>query len=304
MKRVIFQPNELAQQLISGYSEATGASNSDFINLAICNFMLPVTPELRGIAERIQQLSLSGTTIDEKYLQHCLADAVDSLSSHPVNNYKPLEQIMYHFLDQSSYELYYTYILDIDDHENDLLRRLNFILHDLDPNYSVGKRELAPRMYPIFANWNKLCVYKEIYKDLSILIRRDTVKIPLDLYRTISLLKDLDTAVLSSSAEILSSAYPLGDIPLSTRVTAIQHEINAYVTDNAYVALTGDHDFSQRTEDVKAYYKKMATIYPTPHPLTEEYYFSLVDLEQQGQAAFKHAAFISKHRNEIENFEE
>ena len=293
MKLRIFCQSAYVKELISGYCSTTNLGTSAFVNTAIAGYLCPITPKLQSITNRLQQLADTNSDIDAAYLQSCLADAVDALSDHPISNYKPISQIMYHFLGRKSCEPYYSYILDINDHEDVLLHRLNYILAELDPDYNAGKRELAPRVIPLFANWTKVCSYQEIYKMIAILIRKDTTKIPLDLYRTVHLIKDLDTTIIASSAEIKSSSYPLVDVPIATRVAAIKYAITNYLTDRGYVALTKDYNFDHMSSKVRDYYRQMNRVWPALNPNTDEHYTALVALEKQGRDAFRHAAYAA-----------
>ena len=251
-----FQPTQVTEMIIdvTCNKDKGGISMSKFINNAIISYCTPYNEALRKETECIFQQIVNEEQISPEELKATLARCVDILKDYPISDAKPLEQIFIHFTNRCGRNLRYDYIKIVDEQQDRILHRLNDIIATVDEDFTYGSREFGERSRYIFEHWNELCSYSEIYTSLATLIECEDIYYPLSVFRTIDLIKLLDLAVRDSSLEAIKTPFET-NISLTKRYSGISYECSVYLTENAYVALSGDKNFDHMPDEIRAYYQ-------------------------------------------------
>lgn len=287
-KRSIFQPDRFANYMTKSYTSCSGGSIGDFINMAIYDYFTPRNEELRAEAGSLIYKIQNGEDISEAELQGALSRSVYALRRHPVREWSVLDQIMQHFRTTVPRALRYDYITFIDEETDMRLHKLNEILKSEDPDYNLGMHELGERTRAVFAHWDRLCGYGEIYVCISDIIRLENVYRRLDAYNTLTYIRDLDHAITDCPAEPKAGRCP-GELTLDQKIAGVRYEILVYMGDNGYAEISGDRDF-RMPEDVREFYKDVRTTIRDERLPDEEYYSDLIRLRQKGQKIFRQLA--------------
>lgn len=285
ISRKIFQPNTLTNTLINGVCADGDVNLSDFINRAVTNFYtpknLPLKQEMTLIFDKIN----NRCEISEVELQASLARCVRILKDFPIQDATPLAQVFYHFTNSIPRVYRYDYILKVDFQQDALLHRLNDILKTVDTDFVLGTREFGDRSRDILRNWGALCQYSEIYQAMAVLIECEDIYQPLDVFRTIDLIKWLDNAITKSDLVPEKTPFPT-NISLSDRYYGIRYEIAVYHTDNGYCHLSNDASFNFSPE-LQAYYRKYANTNCPLGDITEKDIKTVQELEAEGRLLFR-----------------
>jgi hypothetical protein len=219
------------------------------------------------------------------------------LKDYPVGDYYWLEQIMYRFRTTSGNTLRYDYPLYVNTRDDAELHRLNEVLKTVDDSYNMGCHELGERTRTIFAHWDDLAYYGEIYTQIATIIRNEHIYMPLTVYDTIGLVRDLDVSVSAHGISKIADKYDV-KVSIRDRIAAKEYEILVYLADNGYVALTGDAAF-EMPEEVREYYKDLhETIQDRRREDAahyDEYYADLERLENKGRKLF---VSLAREKNE------
>lgn len=297
-KRTIFQPDVIADFFIKGFTANTNGTVGDIVNSALYRYFIPRNELLRREVEPLLYRIRSGESIPEPILQGTLSRSVSHLSHHPIKNCHALEQISYNFRSQFWMCPRYDYILKVDDHTDRELHRLNEILKTVDPGYNMAMHEFRERTETIFNNWDQLSSYSEIYRYLSDIFRLEDTCRKLDTYDVICLVKQLDDAIIDSPAELISEEFPV-NLTKIQRIYAVKDEILTYLTDNAYVALSGDAAFANMSKEVLDYYQDLHKTmegrrehYPDKF---DDYYEDLLRLKDKGLRLFKDIGYRNQY---------
>lgn len=286
LARKIFQPNALTNTLLEGVC-GNGATNlSDFVNSTITEYFTPVNVALKKETEFIFSRIRNQEKIDPEELKATLARCVEILKDYPISDVRPLEQIFIHFTCKRGRVLRYDYIQIVDSLQDDRLHRLNDVIKTVDEDFVLGTREFGERSRYVFAHWNELCSYSEIYTALSTIIECESIYYPLDTFRTIQLIKWLDNSVQESNLKPIKTPFKT-NISLTNKYYGIRYEISVYQTDNGYCALSGDTDFERMSSEIKEYYNHYMHNSTPYGDATEEDIKSITKLEQEGRLLFR-----------------
>ena len=221
INRRIFQPNQFTDIMLNGACDKNKANLSDFINDVIEEYYRPLNSQLKYETELLfMKLKMSqqdngwkncvlktGRSCRhrnmrlylQKELKSTLARCVEILKDYPIRDVTPLRQIFTHFTNRSGLVLRYDYINIVNSWQDEMLHHLNDVIKTVDPDYPLGTREFGERSKYIFAHWSELYQYSEIYIALATIIECEKVYYPLDAFTTISLIKQLDRAIMESS---------------------------------------------------------------------------------------------------------
>lgn len=287
LARKIFQPNPLTNEILEGVCGNGGTNLSDFVNDAITSYFTPANEQLKKEVEFLFTRIMNREEIDDEELKTVLARCVEVLKDYPINDVKPLEQIFIHFTSKRGRVLRYDYIQIVDSLQDARLHRLNEVLKTVDEDFTLGMREFGERTRTVFAHWDELCAYSEIYTALATIIECENIYYPLDAFRTIDLIRWIDICIRKSTIEAIKTPYPT-NISLTQRYFGIRHEVSVYHTDNGYCALSGDVEFEKMSPEIKEYYKHyMNNKMPWNEEATEADLESITALEQEGRMLFR-----------------
>lgn len=283
--RKIFQPTELTSKLINGYCAATKNTVGDLVNAAIKEYYTPVNKKLRKETEFLFMKITKQEEIAPEALQACLARSVEILKDFPISDVRPLVQIFYHFTTSIPRKYRYDYIQIVDMMQDEILHRLNEILKTVDNDYNLGTREFGERFRYIYENWETLCRYSEIYKQMAVLIECEDIYNSLDVYRCLDLIIWLDKAVRDSDLTPIKEPFPTA-ITTTQRYHGIKYEILVYQGDNGYLHLSGDGDF-KLTPEIREYYSRLARLNSPYGEPTEEDLQQAIAVEKEGRMLFR-----------------
>ena len=171
-----------------------------------------------------------------------------------------------------------------------MLHHLNDVIKTVDPDYPLGTREFGERSKYIFAHWSELYQYSEIYIALATIIECEKVYYPLDAFTTISLIKQLDRAIMESS-NIAPVKEPFAiNISNRDRYYGIRYEITMYYTHIGYSILSGDVHCENIPSGFQAFLLKVVNINTPPDPITEDDIDAIAKLETEGRRLLKQLA--------------
>ena len=286
--RKIFQPDLLTNYLINGFA-VNRNSIGDLVNIAIKKFFTPTTPELKRLTDKLfDLLMMSGSPVEpsEEDIKHVLAEAIKCLKDHPIEDRDALAQIVLHFNNGYGTNYHeYTYICEVDNARDEILRNLNFMLKTVDDDYCCGYREFYRRADDVISHWDELCMYEETYIALSILIELADICYPIDTYRAVCLILMLDESIAKSPA--IKSTVPFEiSVTLKDIYSGIEYELLVYESDNGYAYLSGDHGFENMPEDIRAYYQKIYNRPKIHGEVSQEELEQIRDLEAEGRRLF------------------
>lgn len=288
--RKIFQPNALTNKLLDGVCRVGGENISDFINLTIEDFFTPQNELLKKEMDWIFKRIKNNEPVDADELKASLARCVKTLKDYPIDDVRPLEQILIHFTTSRGREYRYDYIQIVDSQQDETLHHLNDVLKTLDRDFTLGMRELGERTRTVFAFWETLWQYSEIYVALATIIECENIYYELDVFRTIDLIRWLDKCIQASPLGAIKTPYPT-DISLSERYYGISYEVNVYQTDNGYAALSGDAAFSHMSPEIISYYKHIAEHHSPFGEPTEGDLARIKEIEQEGRMLFRRLVY-------------
>lgn len=303
--RSIFQPNLITDFFLKEYSKHTHGTIGDIVNSAIYHYFTPQIHAFSSITEPLLMRIEKGDEISQDELQDALSRAVTALSKNPIGRCDTLEQIMYYFRANVAKALRFDYALIIaPGTDADIkLRHLNEILKTVDRDFTLGMHELGERTSTVFENWDKLCMYPEIYTDLGLIIKHEKMYMSLDPYLTIEYIKQLENDVVNSPIDICSDEFPT-NISLADKVQGLKFEILVYYSDNGYSYLSGDYGFEHMSPEIREYYsdlnKTIRDARDSDIKNLEEYYEDLQRLEQKGRSLFTD---LAKYNDEITGYE-
>ena len=242
-------------------------------------------------AENGTQLqALKQETISPKELKSTLARCVEILKDYPIRDVTPLRQIFTHFTNRSGLVLRYDYINIVNSWQDEMLHHLNDVIKTVDPDYPLGTREFGERSKYIFAHWSELYQYSEIYIALATIIECEKIYYPLDAFTTISLIKQLDRAIMESS-NIAPVKEPFAiNISNRDRYYGIRYEITMYYTHIGYSILSGDGHCENIPSGFQAFLLKVVNINTPPDPITEDNIDAIAKLETEGRRLLKQLA--------------
>lgn len=284
ISRKIFQPNFLSNFLVKNATINTNIS--DFMNHLILDYYTPSNPLLKKEVEFLFLELDNHDDITPNELKATLSRCVNILKDFPIRDSYPLEQIFLHFTLKSGRILRYDYIQIVDDVQDQQLHHLNEVLKTLDPDFNLGMRELGERSSTVFAHWEQLCQYSEIYTVLSTIINCENIYYPLDTFRVIDLIRLLDCGIQSSNLSPIKSAFET-NISLRDKYRGIDHEICVYQTDNGYCALSGDYGFEHMSPEIRKYYDDYVN-HPSPcGEITIEDINTISAIEKRGRLLFR-----------------
>lgn len=295
LARKIFQPNFLTNELIDGVCGNSGTNISDFVNNAITDYFTPITDPLKKEAEFLFLRMLNHEKIDPDELKAIIARCVEVLKDHPIVDARPLEQIFIHFTCKTGRVLRYDYIQIVDILQDEKLHHLNDILKTIDDDFTLGMRELGERTRYVFAHWNELCAYSEIYTALSTIIECENIYYPLDIFKTIDFIRWLDISVRESNLRPIKTPFPT-NISLTQKYYGIRYEVSVYQTDNGYCALSGDVDFERMSPEIKEYYNHYMNSNVPLNDATEEDINKIMALEKEGRILFRRLKYKSNRK--------
>lgn len=285
--RKIFQPNSLTDKIMVGVCGNGSTRQSDFINEAIITYFMPINHQLKKEAEFLFSRISDGKEINDIELKTILANCVEILKDYPIDNAEPLEQIFIHFTCKRGRALRYDYIHIVNNLQDTRLHRLNEILKTVDDDFTLGMREFGERTKTIFAHWDKLCSYTEIYTALATIIECENIYFSLDVFRTIELIRWLDISICKSKLEAIKTPYPT-NISRTQRYYGILYEISTYYTDNGYVALSNDYEFKKMSPEIKEHYERyLNEKLPSNGEATEADLERIIASEQKGRMLFR-----------------
>lgn len=286
--RKIFQPNALTAMLIDGSCDKDrgGANISEFTNNAIISYYTPYNTSLRKETEFIFQRIINGEQIAPEELKATLARCVDILKNYPVSDVRALEQVFIHFTYKRGRNLRYDYIQIVDEQQDRILHRLNDILATIDEDYTYGSREFGEKSRYVFAHWDELCRYSEIYTALATIIDCEDIYYPLSTFRTIDLIKWLDIAIRDSSLEAIKTPFET-NLSITKRYFGILYEVSVYQTDNGYCALSGDIGFERMPNEIRHYYNKFANKETVHNEATDDDLREIAALEKESRMLFR-----------------
>lgn len=229
-------------------------------------------------------------TISLKELKSTLARCVEILKDYPIRNVTPLRQIFTHFTNRSGLVLRYDYINIVNSWQDEMLHHLNDVIKTVDPDYPLCTREFGERSKYIFAHWSELYQYSEIYIALATIIECEKVYYPLDAFTTISLIKQLDRAIMESS-NIAPVKEPFAiNISNRDRYYGIRYEITMYYTHIGYSILSGDGHCENIPSWFQAFLLKVVNVSTMPDPITEDDIDAIAKLETEGRRLLKQLA--------------
>lgn len=176
------------------------------------------------------------------------------------------------------------------EYTDEMLHHLNDVIKTVDPDYPLGTREFGERSKYIFAHWSELYQYSEIYIALATIIECEKVYYPLDAFTTISLIKQLDRAIMESS-NIAPVKEPFAiNISNRDRYYGIRYEITMYYTHIGYSILSGDGHCENISSGFQAFLLKVVNINTPPDPITEDNIDAIAKLETEGRRLLKQLA--------------
>lgn len=284
--RKIYQPNEISAMLINGACDAGGANLSAFTNDAIEYRFTPCQKKLRKETEFIFRRVMNREEISPDELKATLARCVELLKNYPISDVQSLEQIFIHFTYKRGRNYRYDYIQLVDSQQDDILHRLNEILKTVDDDFVLGCHEFGERSKVVFDHWDELCNYSEIYVALSTIIELEDIYYPLSVYRTVYLIKRLDEAIMESNIEAIKTPYPT-NLSMTDRYYGIRYEMSTYLTDNAYVTLSGDTQFEHMSDEIRQYYDHFNHKGSIYGDATQEDLDKISAIEQEGRMLFR-----------------
>lgn len=284
-QRIIFKPDEVAMLLIDG-ARRNGFSPTELLNELIHDAAMPANYCLRIEAEHILKCIREGKEIDEKTIKSILARCVESLKNNPIANYRPLKQIMMHFITTVSRSYRYDYLTLVDEQQNEKLEKLNEILGTLDNDFNVGMRELGERCKFIFEHWDKLSSYSEIYSVLALIIELESMYTPIDVYELLQLIRWLDKCIQDSSITAADDVFETS-ISKKAKYNAANYEIQTYQTATAYRMLTGDNKFENVPQAIREYFGKVREFDTKGKAVSDETLTEIIELNLEGKKLFK-----------------
>ena len=288
------------------------ANLSDFINDVIEEYYRPLNSQLKYETELLfmklkvprqddgleelcaengtQLQALKQETISPKELKSTLARCVEILKDYPIRDVTPLRQIFIHFTNGSGLTLRYDYINIVNSWQDEMLHHLNDVIKTVDPDYLLGTREFGERSKYIFAHWSELYQYSEIYIALATIIECEKIYYPLDAFTTISLIKQLDRAIMESS-NIAPVKEPFAiNISNRDRYYGIRYEITMYYTHIGYSILSGDSYCENIPSWFQAFLLKVVNVSTPPDPITEDDIDAIAKFETEGRRLLKQLA--------------
>ncbi len=287
-ERKIFQPDALTSMLIDGACDKDkgGTSISDLANSGIKALYTPYNEALRKETNFIFHRVINEEQIEPEELKATLARCVDILKNHPISDVSPLEQIFIHFTFKRGRRLRYDYVQLVDEEQDLILHRLNDILKTVDEDFTYGTREFGERSRYVFEHWVQLCSYSEIYTALSTIIECEDIYYPLDIYRTVFLIKWLDSAINESSLTPIKEPFETS-ITLNDRYNGVRYEVSVYLTDSGYEALSGDSRFEHIPENINKYLQKCMQKHNVYGEASEADLDESTALEKEGRMLFR-----------------
>lgn len=286
LARKIFQPNVLTNALLEYACGKNKVNLSDFINSAIMEYLKPINPILRKETEFIFTRISNQEKIEPEELQAALARCVEMLKDYPISSAEPLEQIFIHFTTTRGHSLRYDYIQIVNDLQDYRLHRLNEIIKTVDRDFPLGTREFGERGRYVFAHWDELCEYSEVYLALSTIIECENIYYPLNEFRTIDLIKWLDLCIQESKLKPIKTPFETS-ISLEEKYGGISYEASTYQTDKGYCELSGDISFQHMSPEIIAYYEHYTNHHTPSTEITEDDIEKIMALEQEGRMLFK-----------------
>lgn len=290
--RKIFQPNQLTNILLDGVCGKDKANLSHFINQAIEEYYTPLNAQLENETSFLfMQLQMPNEdTPSQKELKATLARCVEILKDYPIKNVTPLRQIFIHFTNKMGRALRYDYINIVDNRQDEILHHLNDVIKTVDSDYTLGTHELGERSRYVFSHWSELYQYSEIYIALATIIECEDIYYPLDAFTTISLIKQLDWAIIESAGiTSIKDPFPT-NISNEERYYGIRYEIAMYYTDNGYSILSGDNRFANIPPEIQAFFQKFLNTTVPIGNITENDVKTIASLESEGRLLFKRLA--------------
>lgn len=294
LSRKIFQPDRLTNLLLDGACGKDKINLSDFMNAAITEYFTPLNDKLKSESDFIFTKIRNQDKMSTKELKSTLARCVSILKDYPISDPKALKQIFIHFTRKDGRVLRYDYIQIVDNLQDEQLHRLNDIIKTVDSDYNLGTREFGERSRYVFSHWEELYRYSEIYIELATLIDCEDIYYPLDVFRTIDLIKWLDLAI-SKSPNIVPIKEPFPtNISNEVRYYGIRYEIAMYYTDNGYSVLSGDSHFKNIPSEIQAYFQKFLGTRCSYANKTDGDIKTIAALEAEGRLLFKRLTSSSK----------
>lgn len=294
ISRKIFQPNQLTNILLNGVCSKDKANLSHFINQAIEEYYTPLNAQLENETNFLfmQLQTQNEDAPSQKELKATLARCVEILKDYPIKNVTPLRQIFIHFTNKMGRTLRYDYINIVDNRQDEILHHLNDVIKTIDSDYTLGTHEFGERSRYIFSHWDELYQYSEIYIALATIIECEDIYYPLDAFTTISLIKQLDWAIIESAGITpIKDTFPT-NISNEERYYGIRYEIVMYYTDNGYSILSGDDRFAKIPPEIRAFFQKILNTTAPLGNITENDIKTITSLESEGRLLFKRLATI------------
>lgn len=286
LARKIFQPTPLTNALLEGACGNGKVNLSDFVNNAISEYFTPVNAALKRETDFIFSRILNQEMIAPEELKATLSRCVEILKDYPIKDVEPLEQIFVHFTCKLGHVLRYDYIQIVDSLQDERLHRLNDVLKTVDEDFVLGTREFGERSRYVFAHWDELCEYSEIYTALSTIIECEDIYYPLNTFKTIDLIHWLDVCIQESNLKPIKTPFAT-NISLSDRYSGIKYEVFVYHADSGYCALSGDTNFERMSPEIKAYYNHCMNHSDPYGEITEDDIKNITSLEQEGRLLFR-----------------
>lgn len=223
-----------------------------------------------------------------------VAKAVDLLSKNPVRLSNPIVYILEHYhYQKDELEVEYDYTREIAYEDDKLLHRLNRMLYAAsDGDYTLYKREFIERGYDIVSNWNLLNGFTEVYHMLSAILRYGHIDIPFTFKESILVIAMLDAEIREYPATTFAEQYPVRKIPVQIRVNGIEQELNRYMTDLGYAAITGDKHLERIPAEILQYIRDLSSgkLFPPNHDMTEDYYHEVINIYEYVMKMFRDIA--------------
>jgi len=283
--RMIFQPTPASDKLLKGDSKANGTSISASINHAIKKAFTPNNEIFRIDAEHLIEKTENNIPIEQEEYRAVLARCVLELKNSPISDIEIITDIMSHFLNPYNEEYNYDYVWEINDIQDQILGHVKEILYSLDNNYMLWRREYGYMIRQILKYWNSLYTYPEVYIALSIIIEKEKIYKPLDFFNTLNMLCILDENISKYALTPSSKPYET-DISLWDRYSNKRMEINEYLSDKAYVSLTGDRNSPCKFPEMEEYLLQMPRDLTNGTP-TQEQILEIMEYEKRGRNLFR-----------------
>ena len=247
--------------------------------------------EYRSLLEYMRNLK-GASYISPKELQTILAKCIDSLKDYPINHVEVLKNIFMYFTSKYSPLYNFDYVLTVNDSQYNHLHRLNEIIKTVDKDFSLGTRELEKCADSVFMHWNDLCSYSEIYTALATIIICTDANNALDEHLTLTLIKDLDSAIQLSALQSIKIPYET-NLSLECKYTEIRSEILTYYGHGAYSYLYKKEKIEDIPEKLHDYWHRLRykhNVECIGRKITEHDIQRLRDFEKEGRHLFQQLA--------------